>query len=315
MPQGVVTRSTGSRYYVRAEDGSIHECVAKGAMREMGFRSTNPVAVGDVVDYLEQNGDEPGSINSVADRRNYMVRRSVNLSHQIQVIAANVDQALLMVTIERPFTSTGFIDRFLVTAEAYEIPVVILFNKVDDLDEDELEVLEAFELIYGHIGYRTLRTSSEKEVGLEELARILKDKTSLLSGHSGAGKSTLINTIAPGLGLRTQEVSDYHSKGQHTTTFAEMFNLPFGGRIIDTPGIKGFGLVDMEKSDIADQFPEFVKYGAACKFSDCMHLREPGCKVLSLLEEGGIASSRYTNYLNMLDGNENDSPYRKDIYS
>ncbi len=315
MHEGLVTRSTGSRYAVQDEQGDMHDCVAKGVLRQGGFRSTNPVAVGDRVQFEPQVGDDAGAIRTVHDRTNYMVRKSVNLSHQIQIIAANIDQAILMVTIERPFTSTGFIDRFLVTAEAYEIPTVILFNKLDDQDEEEGEVCTAMDIIYSSIGYRTLKTSSISSAGLEELKGLLTDKVSLFSGHSGVGKSTLINTIAPGLDLRTQDVSDYHSKGQHTTTFAEMFDLPFGGKIIDTPGIKGFGLVDMERRDIPDQFPEMVRLSGQCKFADCMHLQEPGCAVLAAAEKGGIAPTRYKNYVNMLNGNEEDNPYRQDIYA
>jgi ribosome biogenesis GTPase len=233
----------------------------------------------------------------------------------MQVIAANIDQALLMVTIGRPRTSTGFIDRFLVTAEAYEIPVIILFNKVDDQTEDERVLMEELSKVYEGIGYQILQTSAEQRIGLADLEGILKDKVSLLSGHSGVGKSTLINSIAPGLELRTQSVSDFHSKGQHTTTFAEMFELPFGGKIIDTPGIKGFGLVDMEKSDIADQFPEFLNLTARCRFADCLHVSEPGCAIKQAVQEGRIAASRYRSYINMLDGNEEESPYRQDNYS
>ena len=314
MPQGVIFRSTGSHYVVRAADGTLHRCVAKGNLRIKGFSSTNPIAVGDHVMYDQADGDRTGSVLEVLDRRNYIVRRSVNLSHHKSIIAANLDQAVLMVTLARPRTSTGFIDRFLVTAEAYEVPTVILFNKVDAYDADELVQLAEPEGIYRAIGYRTVRTSAITGIGVEEVKEILSGKVSLLSGHSGVGKSTLINAIEPGLDLRTGEVSENTTKGQHTTTFAEMFALKTHPDtfIIDTPGIKGFGLVDMDAGTIADQFPEFFRLKGGCRFSSCTHLHEPGCAVVKALESGDLAPSRYHSYADMVNGVDDEKSYRTD---
>lgn len=299
-----------------SDDGQLHECVVKGNLRTEGFRSTNPVAVGDRVEFEPQIADdEPGRIGRVHDRRNYMVRRSVNLSHQMQIIAANIDQAILMITVERPQTSPGFIDRFLVTAEAYQIKVVLLFNKIDDLSGPETARMLELSDIYTAVGYDVMHTSAVDGIGVDSLKEVLKNRVSLISGHSGVGKSTLINRIAPGLELRTGAVSTYHNKGQHTTTFAEMYDLPFGGQIIDTPGIKGFGLVDMNRSDIADQFPEMVALSGNCRFADCLHRAEPGCAIKKAVESGDISESRFQSYLNMLDGNEDDSAYRLDIHA
>lgn len=314
MPQGVVFRSTGSHYVVHAADGTLHDCVARGNLRIKGYSSTNPIAVGDHVVFEAGGEDGPGSVLEVLDRRNYLVRRSVNLSHHKSIIAANLDQAVLMVTLARPRTSTGFIDRFLVTAEAYEVPSVILFNKVDDYDADELSQLAELERIYRAIGYRTERTSAITGSGVEEVKDLLDGKISLLSGHSGVGKSTLLNAIEPGLDLRTGEVSETTTKGQHTTTFAEMFalaRLP-GSFVIDTPGIKGFGLVDMDADTIADQFPEFFRLKGGCRFSSCTHLHEPGCAVMKALEAGEVAPSRYHSYADMVNGVDDEKNYRTD---
>lgn len=316
-------RSTGSRYLVRGEDGSLHECVAKGKLRIKGWKSTNPVAVGDRVDYLPQLADdEPGSIMDLHDRRNYMVRRSVNLSHHKHVIAANLDQALLLVTVARPRTSFGFIDRFLVTAEAYQVPVVILFNKLDDLAEEELDVLAEYQTVYEEAGYRTVVTSALKGVGVEAVKELLRGKVTLLSGHSGVGKSTLVNAIDPELDLHTLEISEASGKGQHTTTCAEMYQVHLGPAskddeeaptfLIDTPGIKGFGLVDMEEDEIGDQFPEMFALKGECRFNNCLHKDEPGCAVRAAVEDGRIAESRYRSYLDMLAGIDEESPYRLD---
>ena len=314
MSKGVVFRSTGSHYVVRAADGTLHDCVAKGNLRIKGFISTNPIAVGDHVVYEIGEGDHTGSVLEVLDRRNYIVRRSVNLSHHMSIIAANLDQAVLMVTLARPRTSTGFMDRFLVTAEAYEVPSIILFNKVDAYDADELAQLTELERIYRTIGYRTVRTSAATGVGVEEVKEILRGKVSLLSGHSGVGKSTLINRIEPDLDLRTGEVSENTTKGQHTTTFAEMFALTVAPDtfIIDTPGIKGFGLVDMDADTIADQFPEFFRLKGGCRFSSCTHLHEPGCAVVKALEKGEVAPSRYHSYADMVNGVDEEKSYRTD---
>jgi ribosome biogenesis GTPase len=320
MPNGLVMRSTGSRYLVRGEDGSLHECVAKGNLRIKGWKSTNPVAVGDHVEYLPQvSSEEVGSIVELHDRRNYLVRRSVNLSHHKHVIAANVDQALLMVTVARPRTSFGFIDRFLVTAETYQVPTVIVFNKVDDMrGEDDLDRLAEYQEVYETAGYRTIITAALKGTGVEEVRSLLAGKVTLVAGHSGVGKSTLINAIDPALDLWTYEVSLSSEKGQHTTTYAEMFELQVEGAagrstfIIDTPGIKGFGLVDLEPEHIGDQFPEMFRLKGDCRFNNCMHKDEPGCAVRKAVEAGEVAGSRYRSYLDMLAGVDEEGPYRLD---
>lgn len=313
-------RSTGSRYVIRGEDGVLHECVAKGRLRIKGWKSTNPVAVGDHVEFDPQvSVDLPGSINDLHDRKNYLVRRSVNLSHHRHVIAANLDQVLLMATVARPRTSFGFIDRFLVTAEAYELPAVILFNKVDDLQgEDELDLLAEYQEVYETAGYRTLITSALKGSGVEDVKKLLLGKVTMIAGHSGVGKSSLINTIQPDLDLHTLEISESSGKGQHTTTYAEMYELDLGvpspapTLLIDTPGIKGFGLVDLRAEDIGDQFPEMFKVKGNCRFNNCLHQEEPGCAVRAAVEEGTIAASRYNSYLDMVNGIDEESPYRLD---
>lgn len=322
MPTGLVMRSTGSRYLVRGADGSLHECVARGNLRIKGWKSTNPVAVGDKVEYLPQvNEEEVGSITELHDRTNYLVRKSVNLSHHKHVIAANLDQLFLLVTVARPRTSYGFIDRILVTAETYQVPAIILVNKVDDLDEDEQEQLFELVDVYQEAGYRVVMTAALKGRGVAEVQQLLEGKVTLVAGHSGVGKSTLINAIDPDLDLFTLEISEASQKGQHTTTYAEMFQLKSanGERqaagdsptfIIDTPGIKGFGLVDLEASHIGDQFPEMFRLKSGCRFNDCLHKDEPGCAIRTALEEGVIAPSRYRSYLDMLNGVEEESPYR-----
>ncbi|MFT3884104.1 MAG: ribosome small subunit-dependent GTPase A [Flavobacteriales bacterium] len=319
MPTGLVMRSTGSRYRVRGEDGSLHDCVAQGKLRIKGYTTTNPLAVGDRVEFTPQVGDDvPGSILTLHDRRNYIVRRSVNLSHHKHVIAANVDQALLLVTLARPRTSYGFIDRFLVTAEAYRVPAVIVFNKVDAYGDEELGSLAEYEDVYRGAGYRTVITSALKRIGVPEVEALLHGRVTLVAGHSGVGKSTLINAIDPALDLATTEISGYSKKGQHTTTYAEMFqlHLPADGGpptfIIDTPGVKGFGLVDMKPEEIVDQFPEMFALKGQCRFNDCKHMNEPGCAVIKAVEEGTIAASRYHSYVDMVNGVDEESPYRLD---
>lgn len=312
-------RSTGSRYLVRGEDGSLHDCVARGNLRIKGWKSTNPVAVGDRVDFVPQvSEEEVGAIVELHDRTNYLVRKSVNLSHHKHVIAANVDQLFLLVTVARPRTSYGFIDRILVTAETYQVPAVILVNKVDDLDEEEQEQLFELVDVYQEAGYHVVMTAALKGKGVKEVKAMLAGKVTLVAGHSGVGKSTLINAIDPELDLFTLEISEASQKGQHTTTYAEMYELKNAGDqqpptfIIDTPGIKGFGLVDLDPAHIGDQFPELFRLKGACRFNDCLHKEEPGCAIRAALAEGTIAPSRYRSYLDMLNGVEEEGPYRID---
>ncbi|MBL7938919.1 MAG: ribosome small subunit-dependent GTPase A [Flavobacteriales bacterium] len=320
MLQGLVMRSTGSRYLVRGDDGKLHECVAKGNLRIKGWGSTNPLAVGDRVDLLPQlNAEEVGAIIELHDRKNYIVRRSVNLSHHKHVIAANLDQAMIMVTLARPRTSYGFIDRFLVTAEAYQVPAIVVVNKIDDLDEDEQDRMIDLVDTYQQAGYRVLMTAALTGKGIKEVKDLLVGKVTLLAGHSGVGKSTLINAIDPALDLWTYEVSASSDKGQHTTTNAEMYELRIQGGtvtsptfIIDTPGIKGFGLVDMRTEHIGDQFPEMFERKGGCRFNDCLHKDEPGCAIRTAVESGEIAESRYRSYLDMLNGVDEEGPYRLD---
>ena len=310
--RGIVYKSTGSWYAVLGQDGQMHECRIKGKFRVQGIKSTNPVAVGDVVQFeLEQSGDTPhGVIFDIVERRNYMIRKSVNLSKQTQIIAANIDQALLLITLNNPPTLTPFIDRFLVTAEAYDIPVVLVFNKMDSYSVEERFEVDYLLSLYRSIGYTCLMVSALTGDGVDALKRIMEGKTSLVSGHSGVGKSTLNNTISPGLDLRTGAISLQHAQGTHTTTFAEMFDLSFGGRIIDTPGIKGFGVVDMEQDQIGDYFPEFFALKSQCKYHNCTHMEEPFCAVKTALDQDKLAWSRYKSYVQLMQ--REDEHYRVD---
>ncbi|MEW5676962.1 ribosome small subunit-dependent GTPase A [Flavobacterium enshiense] len=311
---GIVYKSTGSWYTVKTEEGSFLECRIKGKFRIKGIKSTNPIAVGDIVDYeLEDTADViTGTINNIHDRKNYIVRKSVNLSKQTHIIATNIDIVFLLVTINNPPTTTSFIDRFLVTAEAYGIEAVLVFNKIDTYDEATLDEQLYLQYIYSQIGYKCLRVSAQQNKGLEELKAMMQGKVSMFSGHSGVGKSTLVNALEPTLNLKTKEISEQHQQGQHTTTFAEMFDLSFGAQIIDTPGIRGFGIVDMEKQEIGDYFPEFFSLKDQCKFNNCLHKEEPHCAVKAALEKDEIAWSRYKSYLQILEGD--DEHYRSDIY-
>jgi len=311
--KGIVTKSTGSWYTVYYNNGERLDCRLKGKFRMQGIKSTNPVAVGDLVNFEFEDGKETGVINKIFDRKNYIIRKSVNLSKQTHIIASNIDIAFLVVTIDNPPTFTGFIDRFLATAEAYSIKTVILFNKLDSYSDEQLDKLAMLDDIYTNIGYQCIAISATKNIGVDEVEALMKDKTTMFSGHSGVGKSTLINAIEPTLNLKTKEVSKQHKQGMHTTTFAEMFELGFGGFIIDTPGIKGFGVVDFEPSQITDYFPEFFKLKSKCKFNNCLHINEPKCAIKEAVESGEIAASRYNSYVQMVEGDEEH--YRVDIYS
>ncbi|MFC2127824.1 ribosome small subunit-dependent GTPase A [Bacteroidota bacterium] len=310
--KGIVIKSTGSWYLVRTADNTVCECRIRGKFRMEGIKSTNPVSVGDSVEFELEPKKDTGVIVKIAPRKNYIVRKSVNLSKQIHIIAANIDLAFLMVTIDNPPTSTSFIDRFLVAAEAYHIPVVILFNKVDTFNEEIAETQEELKEIYEQIGYECIDISAKEGYNVDVVKGLMKDKVSLFSGHSGVGKSTLVNTIEPTLNLKTLEISEQHKQGQHTTTFAEMHPLTFGGYIIDTPGIKGFGMVDFEKEEIAGLFPEFFELKQDCKFHNCMHIDEPKCAVKEGLENDTVAPSRYFSYVQIIKGDEEH--FRQDIY-
>ncbi|MFN4298204.1 MAG: ribosome small subunit-dependent GTPase A [Thermaurantimonas sp.] len=309
--KGRILKSTGSFYIVEIED-QVVSAKLKGKLRLLDQKNTNPVAVGDMVELVLGKKGEC-LIERVYERKNYLIRRSVNLSKQTHIIASNIDQALLIVTPVYPETSFGFIDRFLVTCEAYSIPAYLILNKADLFIGELSELLEGIEYIYHKVGYPTLRTSAIEGTGLEELKMLLKDKISLLSGHSGVGKSSLVNAISPGLNLKTGQISDYHFKGTHTTTFAEMHRLSFGGYVIDTPGIKGFGLVDMTSEELSDYFPEMLRLKANCRFNNCLHINEPDCAVRAGVEEGTVPETRYHSYLNMLE-EEKTGPYRVDDY-
>lgn len=312
---GIVYKSTGSWYTIKTEEGEFLPSRIKGKFRLQGIKSTNPVAVGDrVVIEIEKKGDERiGIIKEILDRDNYIVRKSVNLSKQTHIIASNIDIAFLVVTYNNPPTTTTFIDRFLVTAEAYGIKTILLFNKMDAYSIEEFAELKYLAELYRGIGYTCLGISAVTGDNIPELKEIMKGKVSVFSGHSGVGKSTLINALEPGLSLKTSEISLQHMQGQHTTTFAEMYDLHFDARIIDTPGIRGFGIVDMEPQEVGDYFPEIFALKQDCKFNNCLHVDEPKCAVKQALEEDRIAYSRYKSYLQILEGDEEN--YRKDIYS
>ena len=312
--KGTVYKSTGSWYTVKSEEGSFYECRIKGKFRIKGIKSTNPVSVGDnVVFELEEIGDETVAvISGIEERKNYIIRKSVNLSKQTHIIAANLDQVFLLVTLNNPPTFTSFIDRFLVTAEAYEIPVVLLFNKMDVYDSEEMVEVNYLVQLYQEIGYACIEIAAKEGDNVHLVKEMMMNKTSMFAGHSGVGKSTLVNALEPGLKLKTAQISDQHLQGQHTTTFAEMYDLSFDARIIDTPGIKGFGIVDMEKEEIGDYFPEFFRLKPNCKFNNCLHLDEPKCAIKDALENNEISWSRYRSYVQMITGEEEN--YRMDIY-
>lgn len=299
--EALVIRNTGSQYTVMTDDNREVNCKIKGRFRLKGIRTTNPVAVGDRV-VISEGADGAAYIVEIKPRKNYIIRRASNLSKEAHIIAANLDQALLIVTLTHPVTSTTFIDRFLSTAEAYRIPSVIVINKTDLLaDEESRELLDAVTYLYESIGYKVIHTSALEKTGIEEVRKTLSDKTTLLSGNSGVGKSSLINEIIPGLDLRTAEISQTHLTGMHTTTFSEMFPLPGGGYIIDTPGVKGFGTIDYDKYEVAHFFPEIFEASENCRYGNCTHTHEPGCAVRQALDDNLIAQSRYASYLSILE--------------
>ena len=301
LMQGIVIKSTGSWYIVKTDDGELLNCRIRGKFRMQDIKSTNPIVVGDKV--LVSNEDNSFIIDELFDRKNIIVRKSVNLSKQTHILASNIDQAILVVTMKSPQTSTGFIDRFLVSAQAYGVDVIILFNKTDLYDQVTLALLEERRSIYQKIGYRCLSKSTLND-DLSDIKELMKDKVNVISGHSGVGKSTLLNSIQPNLNITTQEISEQHQQGQHTTTFSEMYDLDFGASIIDTPGVRGFGLSEIDKYELGDYFVEFLKLKSDCKFNNCLHVNEPKCAVKLSLEKGEIATSRYKNYLNMLEQDE-----------
>ena len=311
---GTVYKSTGSWYTVKTSLGATYECRIKGKFRIKGIKSTNPIAVGDNVDFeLETHNDQTtGVIYNIHDRSNYIVRKSVKLSKQTHIIASNIDQVFLLITIDNPPTFTSFIDRFLVTAEAYSVKTILLFNKIDFYTEEQLDEVRYLAHIYRKIGYECIGISAKSGKNVDKVKALMNEKVSMFAGHSGVGKSTLVNAIEPGLDLKTKEISIQHSQGQHTTTFAEMFDLSFDAKIIDTPGIKGFGVVDMDKEEVGDYFPEFFELKQYCKFNNCLHVEEPKCAVKEALDNDEIAYSRYRSYRQLLEGE--DEHYRTDSF-
>ena len=308
MRHGLVIKNTGSRYAVRTDDGALVECKIKGNFRLKGIRSTNPVAVGDRV-YIEENREGITFITDIEERDNYIVRKASNLSKETHILAANLDQALLVVTVDFPQTNPIFIDRFLATAEAYRVPVKLIFNKTDLYTGDDAELLKGFSDLYTYIGYECYSVSAATGEGIDAVRALLAGKITLVAGNSGVGKSTLINALLPDLHLKTGEISATHHKGMHTTTFSEMFPLPEGGYIIDTPGVKGFGTIDFAPEEVAHFFPEIFRFARDCRFSNCTHRHEPGCAVLAALDEQRISRSRYASYLNIID-DSTDGKYR-----
>ncbi|MEZ7494108.1 ribosome small subunit-dependent GTPase A [Leeuwenhoekiella aequorea] len=312
--KGTVYKSTGSWYSIKADDGHFYDCRIKGRFRIQGIKSTNPVAVGDrVIFELEKTSDAvTGVIIDIDTRDNYIIRKSVNLSKQTHIIAANIDQCFLIVTLNNPPTFTAFIDRFLVTCEAYHIKAILLFNKVDTFSEEEFGEVKYLAEMYREIGYTCVGVSAKTGKNVDQVKEMMLGKTSMFSGHSGVGKSTLVNALEPSLDLKTKEISGQHMQGQHTTTFAEMFDLTFDARIIDTPGIKGFGVVDIEKEELGNYFPEFFALKDQCKFNNCLHIEEPKCAVKEALENDELSWSRYQSYKQIIEGDEEN--YRRNVY-
>lgn len=307
--EGLVIRNTGSSYHVLTENGETIDCKVKGNFRLKGIRSTNPVAVGDHVVISKPVTGEVAYITEIKDRKNYIIRRASNLSKQSHIIGANLDQTVLVVTVNHPVTSTVFIDRFLATAEAYRVPAILVINKTDLYDEDETRYMNGLMTLYETIGYKCLSLSTVTREGVDKLEALLEGKITLFSGHSGVGKSSLINTLIPDINVKTAQISEYHNKGMHTTTFSEMFRLPAGGYIIDTPGIKGFGTIEMEDENIGHYFPEIFRFSKDCRYGNCTHRHEPGCAVKEAVENHYISESRYNSYLSIFD-DKNEGKYR-----
>lgn len=308
MNKGLVIKNTGSWYHVKDSDGQEVQCKLRGNFRLKDIRSTNPIAVGDLVLFALQP-DGTGVINEIEERRNYIIRKSSNLSKDSHIIAANIDLCFLVVTLKQPETSTVFIDRFIASAEAYRVPVCLVINKIDIYNEDELTYMDGLANLYEYIGYPCIKVSSITGEGIELLRKKMENKIILFSGHSGVGKSTLINTLIPGIHLKTGNVSDYHNKGKHTTTFSEMAPIPSGGYLVDTPGIKGFGIYDMQREEISHYFKDIFEFSRNCKFNNCIHVNEPNCAVLEAVNKHEISESRYNSYLSMLN-EDIDAKYR-----
>jgi ribosome biogenesis GTPase len=311
--KGLVIKSTGSWYQVKTDEGKIVGCKIRGKFRMQGIKTTNPLAVGDVVDFKTDEKAEMGVITNIHQRKNYIIRKSINLSHRAHILAANIDQALLIVTLAKPRTYPEFIDRFLVSAEAYSIPTEIIFNKIDLYDEETMQEMHQLISTYTKIGYPCYAISAKQNNGVSEIADLLAGKISVIAGHSGIGKSTLINSIQPGLNLKTKEISDAHDSGMHTTTYPEMHDLSNNGYIIDTPGVKGFGVIDMEKEEISHFFPEMFAVLKDCQYYNCTHSHEQNCAVKRAVEEGKISATRYKSYINLLAGDD-DEKYRSTIF-
>jgi ribosome biogenesis GTPase / thiamine phosphate phosphatase len=308
LEKGLVIKSTGARYRVLYGNNCIAECVIRGKFREKKLRTTNPVSVGDHVLFEFEKNGETGIISEILERKNYILRKASNLSKESQIIAANIDRLFLMITIIFPETPVEFIDRFLMTAEAYRIPATILINKTDLYDVEEMKKMEYLESVYRGVGYECLGISIVNRQGIEDLKEKIRDRVSLIAGNSGVGKTTLINTLNPELNLKTEAVSDYHKQGKHATTFPEMHPMPFGGYIIDSPGLRGFGVVDMARNEIYHFFPEIFRVSKNCRFYNCLHVDEPGCAVRAAVENGAIDILRYRSYINILE--DSNSKYR-----
>lgn len=308
--EGLVVKNTGSSYVVRFNDGSVGNCRVKGNFRIKGLRTTNPVAVGDRV-MVEKAADDADYIRNISERKNYIIRRASNLSKESHILAANLDLAALIISIREPETPTTFIDRFLATAEAYNIDAILILNKSDIWDEYDREIAEGLKILYSGIGYKVFEVSAQTGDGLKSLSEVLKNKITLFAGNSGVGKSSLINRLAPGANLKTGKISDIHHQGIHTTTFSEMITLPEGGEIIDVPGIRGFGTIDFDPAEVSHYFPEIFKTAQNCRYNDCRHLNEPGCAVCQAVNEHYISQSRYASYISVIDEIQNPEKYRK----